>query len=77
MKKWLNLANSPRTYEGLKDLFLREEFINSSSKSLTIYLKERHQANVEATSNLADQFIEAHGYSSSVKDQDFSENCFQ
>ena len=69
---------SPRTYEGLKDLFLREQFINNCIKSLTIHLKERHPANEEAISNLAGQFIEAHGNSSSVKDQVFRKlSCFQ
>lgn len=33
-----------------------------------MYLKERHPNTVEEMSNLADQFIEAHGYPSFVKD---------
>ncbi|XP_062615055.1 uncharacterized protein LOC134276789 [Saccostrea cucullata] len=33
-----------------------------------MYLKERHPKNVEEMSNLADQFIEAHGYTSFTKD---------
>ncbi|XP_062575090.1 uncharacterized protein LOC134236976 [Saccostrea cucullata] len=64
VEKWLNLAKSPRTYEGLKDLVLREQFMNSCSRSLAMFLIERHTGNVENISNLADQFIEAHGYSS-------------
>ncbi|XP_061195768.1 uncharacterized protein LOC133203996 [Saccostrea echinata] len=68
VEKWLNLTKSPRTYEGLKDLFLREQFMNSCSRSLAMFLKERHPGNVEEMSNLADQFIEAHGYSSFMKD---------
>lgn len=38
------------------------------SKSLAIFLKERHPKSVEEMSNLADQFIEAHGYSVFSKD---------
>ncbi|XP_062601794.1 uncharacterized protein LOC134263457 [Saccostrea cucullata] len=68
VEKWLSLADSPKTYDGLKDLCLREQFLNSCSKQLGMYLKERHPKNVEEMSNLADQFIEAHGYTSFTKD---------
>lgn len=45
------------------------------SKSLAIFLKERHPKRVEEISNLADQFIEAHGYSAFSKDiQVFQKN---
>lgn len=45
------------------------------SKSLAIFLKERHPKTVEKMSNLADQFIEAHGYSAFSKDiQVFQKN---
>ena len=67
IEKWLNLAKSPRTYDGLKDLFLREQFMNSCAKYLAIFLKERHPQTVADMANLADQFIEAHGYSSFYK----------
>ncbi|XP_064103315.1 uncharacterized protein LOC135213265 [Macrobrachium nipponense] len=68
VEKWLNLSGGTRSYEGLKDLFLREQFMNSCSKPLSMFLKERHPKNVDEMSNLADQFIEAHGYSSFTKD---------
>ncbi|XP_062616792.1 uncharacterized protein LOC134278492 [Saccostrea cucullata] len=68
VEKWLSLADSPKAYDGLKDLCLREQFLNSCSKQLGMYLKERHPKNVEEMSNLADQFIEAHGYTSFTKD---------
>lgn len=45
------------------------------SKSLAIFLKERHSKNVEEMSNLADKLIEAHGYSAFSKDiQVFQKN---
>ena len=75
IEKWLNLAKSPRTYDGLKDLFLREQFMSSCAKSLAIFLKGRHPQTVADMANLADQFIEAHGYSSFYKNvQDFQKS---
>lgn len=68
VEKWFCLAGSTKSYENIKDLFLREQFLNSCSKQLGMYLKERHPKTVEEMSNLADQFIEAHGYPSFVKD---------
>lgn len=75
IERWLSLANSEKTYKGLKDLFLREQFMTGCSKPLAIFLKERHPKSVEEMSNLADQFIEAHGYSAFSKDiQVFQKN---
>lgn len=66
-EKWFSLAGSPKSYEKIKNLFLREKFLNRCINQLGMYLKERHPKTVEEISNLADQFIEAHGYSSFVK----------
>lgn len=57
-----------KSYENTEDLFLKEQFrLNSSSNQFGMYLKERHPKTVEEMPNLADQFCEAHGYSSFVK----------
>ena len=42
LHRWMELSESPQTFEGLKDLILREQFISSSSKSLATFLRERH-----------------------------------
>lgn len=68
VEKWFSSAGSPKSYENIKDLFLKEQILNSCSNQLGMYLKERHLNTVEEMSNMADQFIEAHGYSSFVKD---------
>lgn len=58
-----------KLYENTEDLFLKEQFrLNSSSNQFGMYLKEYHPKTVEEMPNLADQFIEAHSYSSFVKD---------
>jgi hypothetical protein len=74
--KWLTLAEAGKSFEGLKDLILREQFMNSCGKSLTMFLKERHPKNVAEMSSLADQFIEAHGYSSFTKDSQVFQHSY-
>ena len=66
LQRWMELAKSPLTFDGLKDLLLREQFIASCSKSLATFLRERHPKNVREMTELAEQFIEAHGSSSFV-----------
>jgi hypothetical protein len=61
LHRWMELSESPQTFEGLKDLILREQFISSCSKSLATFLRERHPKNVKEMTRLAEQFIEAHG----------------
>ncbi|XP_061193708.1 uncharacterized protein LOC133201936 [Saccostrea echinata] len=64
LKRWMELAKSPSTFEGLKDLMLREQFISNCSKTLATFLRERHPKDVKEMTRLAEQFIEAHGTSS-------------
>ena len=42
LDRWMSLADAPRNFDGLKDLIPREQFISSSSKSVCMFLKERH-----------------------------------
>ena len=39
--RWLELLNTERSFEGLKDLIVKEQFIFSSPKELAIHLRER------------------------------------
>ena len=36
----MDLAKVEKTYEGIRDLFLREQFMNSVNKNLQVFLKE-------------------------------------
>ena len=60
----MELAKAPLTFDGLKDLILREQFIASCSKTLATFLRERHPKDVKEMTRLAEQFIEVHGASS-------------
>ena len=39
--RWLELSNTERSFEGLKDLIVKEQFIDSCPKELAIHLRER------------------------------------
>ena len=61
LKHWMNLAKVEETYDGINDLFLREQFMNSVQKNLQIFLKEHKIQSVKAMVELAEQYNEAHG----------------
>ena len=39
LTRWMDLAKVDETYEGIRDLFLREQFMNSVNKNLQVFLK--------------------------------------
>ena len=53
--RWLVLSKTEKTFDGLKDLIVKEQFINSCPKELSVHLRE------EEIANIADQHLEAHG----------------
>ena len=61
LTRWMDLGKVDKTFEGLKDLILREQFLAVSGKNLVMFLKERKIKSVEEMTQLADQYIEAHG----------------
>ena len=61
--RWMDLAKVPETFVGLKDLVLREQFMQVSSKSLQVFLKEHKVKNVREMTDLAQQYQEAHDIS--------------
>ena len=59
--RWLELSNTERSFEGLKDLFVKEQFIDSCLKQLAIHLRERAPQTLVQIAKIADQYLEAHG----------------
>ena len=61
MLRWLELSHTERSFEGLKDLIVEEQFIDSCPKELTIHLRERAPETLDQIAKIADQYLEAHG----------------
>ena len=58
--RWLELAKMDKTYEGLKTLMLREQYINVCHKDLAMFLKERGPVDIPELARLAEQYLDAH-----------------
>ena len=59
--RWLELSDTAQTFDGLKDLIVKEQFIDSCPKDLAIHLRERAPKTLEKIAKIADQYLEAHG----------------
>ena len=57
----LELSDTERTFDGLKDLIVKEQFIDSCHKDLAIHLQERALETLAKIAKIADQYLEAHG----------------
>ena len=57
----LELSNTERSFEGLKDLIVKEQFIDSCPKELAIHLRERAPETLVQIARIADQYLEAQG----------------
>ena len=58
--RWLELSDTARTFDGLKDLIVKEQFIDSCLKDLAIRLRERALETLAKIGKIADQYLEAH-----------------
>ena len=58
--RWLELSNTERSFEGLKDLIVKEQFIDSCPKELAIHLRERAPETLVQIAKIDNQYLEAH-----------------
>ena len=59
LDRWMDLSNTKKTYHDSFDLLIREQFIQSCNRELTLFLKERVPKNIEEMTTYADQYQEA------------------
>ena len=55
------MAQASNTFESLVDLLIREQFTQSCSTDMALFLKERAPKSVAKMTKLAKQYLEAHG----------------
>ena len=58
---WLELSDTAQTFHGLRNLIVKEQFIDSCPKDLAIHLRERAPETLEKIAKITDQYLEAHG----------------
>ena len=59
--RWLELSNTERSFDGLKDLIVKEQFIDACRKEVAIHLRERARETLVQIAKIANQYLEAHG----------------
>lgn len=57
--RWTELAEIEREYASLRELLIKEQFLNGCHPSLSLYLKERRAKSLAEMLELADQYFEA------------------
>ncbi|XP_025103745.1 centrosome-associated protein CEP250-like [Pomacea canaliculata] len=58
--RWVELSNVEKSYNGLRDLLLREQLIQSVSRDLAVFLRERAPSSVEEMIDCAEKYRQAH-----------------
>ena len=59
--RWLEFSDTAQTFDGLKDLIVTEQFIDSCTKDLAIHLRERAPETLAKIAKIVDKYLEAHG----------------
>ncbi|XP_042145250.1 uncharacterized protein LOC121835301 [Ixodes scapularis] len=59
--RWVELAETMKEYDTLRNLVLTEQFIKGCSPKLAIFIKERGSKTLDDMADLADRFLEAQG----------------
>ena len=59
MEKWMELSESNMTYEGLRDLMVKEQVIDTCPHDLSIYLQEMSPRDRDEMAKLGGKFLKA------------------
>ena len=60
LQRWIELTGIEKTFDGLCDLLLCEQYLNTCSTDLAIFVRERAPRNVTELTKLAEQYMAAH-----------------
>ena len=59
LNRWIDMSKTNKTFDGLFDLVMRDQFLHVCSKDLSLFLRERTPSSMADMADLADQFREA------------------
>ena len=63
LDRWIELSKTPDTVQGLKNLLVKEQFVNCCSQELSTFLQERAPSSLEELTKIANQYLLARGKS--------------
>ena len=55
----VELSVTPQTFDGIEDLIVREQFVETSSKNLATFFRERDPKNAKDLADLAETYLAA------------------
>ena len=61
LNKWIELTKIPKTFAGMVQLILTEQFISTCSNDLATFLIERTWESLKDLGEIANKYLEAHG----------------
>ena len=59
LERWMKLSETPQTNDGLRDLCIREQFLDASPVDLSTYLRERQLTTLDKVTQSTDLFLTA------------------
>ena len=61
LNKWVDMTGVPQTVDGIKDLIVMEQFVQTYSLDLATFLKERSCKTVDELAEQSSRYLDAHG----------------
>ena len=61
LTRWMTLGKIQNTYEDLRDLIVREQFLHNCDKDVNIYLREKKLGSSKRVAEFADRYLQIHG----------------
>ena len=61
--RWIELSETSLSYEGIRDLLIREQTLGVGSAELRVFIEERTPGSFKDMCNIAEQYLKAHGKS--------------
>ena len=63
LDRWIELSETSLSYEGIRDLLIREQTLEVGSAELRVFIEERIPGSFKEMCNVAEQYLKAHGKS--------------
>ena len=63
LHRWIELSETSLSYEGIRDLLIREQTLGVGSAELRVFIEERSPGSFKEMCNIAEQYLKAHGKS--------------
>ncbi|KAI8491662.1 hypothetical protein Bbelb_304670 [Branchiostoma belcheri] len=60
LERWVQLAESSKSYEGLRDLFVKDQFLEACPRDLAVRLREQGPSSLDELVGMAQHYLEAH-----------------